>query len=80
MQHELLPFPAAFQSGKVHIADGFQYFVSQMRPHSRGSISLRSANPQHKPVIRFNYLTHPPDVTQMVGGIRKTLEMVGQPA
>lgn len=80
MQHEFLPFLADFQSGKVHIADGFQYFVSQMRPHSRGSISLRSANPQHKPVIRFNYLTDPRDVTQMVGGIRKTLEMVDQPA
>ncbi|MCF7531015.1 GMC family oxidoreductase [Pseudomonas petrae] len=80
MQHEFLPFLADFQSGKVHIADGFQYFVSQMRPHSRGSIALRSANPQHKPIIRFNYLTDARDVTQMVNGIRKTLQMVEQPA
>ncbi|MGF6090275.1 choline dehydrogenase [Pseudomonas sp. 18173] len=80
MQHEFLPFLADFQSGKVHIADGFQYFVSQMRPHSRGSITLRTADPRHKPVIRFNYLTDQRDVTQMVDGIRKTLEMVEQPA
>lgn len=80
MQHEFLPFLADFQSGKVHIADGFQYFVSQMRPYSRGSIALRSANPTHKPIIRFNYLTDPRDVTQMVDGIRKTLQMVEQPA
>lgn len=80
MQHEFLPFLADFQSGKVHIADGFQYFVSQMRPHSRGSITLRSADPRHKPVIRFNYLTDQRDVTQMVQGIRKTLQMVEQPA
>jgi len=80
MQHEFLPFLADFQSGKVHIADGFQYFVSQMRPHSRGNITLRSADPRHKPVIRFNYLTDERDVTQMVQGIRKTLQMVEQPA
>lgn len=80
MQHEFLPFLADFQSGKVHIADGFQYFVSQMRPHSRGSITLRTADPRHKPVIRFNYLTDQRDVTQMVDGIRKTLQMVEQPA
>ncbi|EKR9385050.1 MULTISPECIES: choline dehydrogenase [Raoultella] len=80
MQHEFLPFLADFQSGKVHIADGFQYFVSQMRPYSRGSVSLRSADPRQKPVIRFNYLSDKRDITEMIQGIRKTLEMVHQPA
>ncbi|WP_448956238.1 GMC family oxidoreductase [Labrys neptuniae] len=80
MQHEFLPFLADFQSGKVTISDGFQYFVSQMRPYSRGRISLKSANPADKPAIRFNYLTDKRDEAEMVAGIRKTLEMVDQPA
>ncbi|WP_179403296.1 GMC family oxidoreductase [Burkholderia guangdongensis] len=80
MQHEFLPFLADFQSGKVTISDGFQYFVSQMRPYSRGSVSLKSANPAHKPMIRFNYLTDGRDTAEMVDGIRKTLDMVAQPA
>lgn len=80
MQHEFLPFLADFQSGKVTISDGYQYFVSQMRPYSRGRISLKSADPAAKPSIRFNYLADGRDVAEMVDGIRKTLEMASQPA
>lgn len=80
MQHEFLPFLADFQSGKVTISDGFQYFVSQMRPHSRGRVSLKSADPANKPAIRFNYLTDDRDLGEMVNGIRRTLEMTNQVA
>ncbi|MDB5550735.1 MAG: choline dehydrogenase [Rhizobium sp.] len=80
MQHEFLPFLADFQSGKVTISDGFQYFVSQMRPYSRGRIGLKSANPASKPSIRFNYLTDRRDITEMIDGTRKTLQMANQPA
>ena len=80
MQHEFLPFLADFQSGKVNIADGFQYFVSQMRPYSRGSVFLKSADPKAKPAIHFNYLTDRRDAAEMVAGIRRTLEMANQSA
>ena len=80
MQHEFLPFLADFQSGKVSISDGFQYFVSQMRPYSRGRVSLKTSDPAAKPAIRFNYLTDPRDVDEMVAGIRRTLDMARQPA
>jgi choline dehydrogenase len=51
-----------------------------MRPYSRGSISLKSADPSKKPAVRFNYLTDARDITEMVAGIRRTLEMAAQPA
>jgi len=79
-QHEFLPFLADFQSGKVTIADGFQYFVSQMRPHSRGCVMLKSANPAQKPAIHFNYLQDERDTQEMIHAIRRTLEIVNQPA
>jgi choline dehydrogenase len=78
MQHEFLGFLADFQDGKVTLGDGFQYFVSQMRPYSRGRIRLKSADPAAHPAIHFNYLDDPRDVTEMVDGIKRTREMAAQ--
>lgn len=80
MQHEFLPFLADFQSGKVHISDGFQYFVSQMRPYSRGSVKLRSPDSRVHAAVSFNYLADSRDTKEMVSGIRKTMDMANQKA
>ena len=40
---------------------GFQAHVGPMRSKSRGSVTLRIADPKAKPVIRFNYMSHPDD-------------------
>ncbi|MBS0563279.1 MAG: choline dehydrogenase [Proteobacteria bacterium] len=80
LQHEFLPFLADFQSGKVALGDGFQYFLSQMRPHSRGSIRLKSANPAAKPALSFNYFDDRRDMVEMIDGVRKTLEIASQSA
>ena len=80
LQHEFLPLLADFQDGKVTLGDGFQYFVSQMRPDSRGHIRLKSANPKDKPAIYFNYLAAAKDVEEMVRGIRITRDMARQAA
>ncbi len=78
LQHEFLPFLADFQDGKVVLGDGFQYFVSQMRPFSRGTIRLVSADPRVHPSIIFNYLDDPRDITEMIAGIKLTREMARQ--
>ncbi len=80
LQHEFQPFLADFQSGKVVLGDGFQYFISQMRPHSRGSIRLKSNNPSVKPALSFNYFDSRRDMIEMIEGVRKTLDIVGQQA
>jgi choline dehydrogenase len=80
MQHEFLPFLADFQSGKVHISDGFQYFVSQMRPFSRGRVTLKSPDFRQKAAISFNYLADRRDTEEMIHGIRKTMKMADQGA
>jgi choline dehydrogenase len=80
LQHEFLPFLADFQSGKVVLGDGFQYFTSQMRPFSRGSIRMKSNNPNQKPALSFNYFEDRRDMTEMIDGVRKTLEMACQQA
>jgi choline dehydrogenase len=78
MQHEFLGFLADFQDGRVTLGDGFQYFVSQMRPYSRGRIRLKSKDPRAHPAIHFNYLDDQRDVKEMVDGIKRTREMAQQ--
>jgi choline dehydrogenase len=78
MQHEFLGFLADFQDGRVILGDGFQYFVSQMRPYSRGRIRLKSADPKAHPAIHFNYLDDQRDVKEMVDGIKRTRDMAAQ--
>ncbi|KAF2368325.1 Glucose-methanol-choline oxidoreductase C-terminal [Trinorchestia longiramus] len=42
-------------------------------PRSRGSVTLRSANPKHHPKIDPNYLSHPEDLEMLVKGIKMAL-------
>ncbi|MGI4794891.1 MAG: GMC family oxidoreductase [Janthinobacterium lividum] len=49
---------------------GFMFNFGQCRPDSRGSLTLRSADPADKPVIRANYLSHPNDQHVMLEGSR----------
>ncbi len=58
----------------------FQIHVGLMRAHSRGRVSLRSANPADPPRILVNYLKDPRDREVMRKGIRLVRELVEQPA
>ena len=78
MQHEFLPFLADFQAGRVRIGHGYQYFLSQMRPKSRGWLRLRTADPDTHPEIVFNYLNDPADAEQMLDGLDQTRDMARQ--
>jgi choline dehydrogenase len=40
---------------------GFMFNFGQCRPDSRGTLTLRSPDPDDKPVIHANYLSHPND-------------------
>jgi choline dehydrogenase-like flavoprotein len=44
--------------------------VSLVRPASRGSVRLRSANASDKPVVRANYLTESRDITALLEGLK----------
>jgi choline dehydrogenase len=51
-----------------------------MRSKSRGSVILRSPDAWDKPVIRFNYMSHPDDWTEFRHCIRLTREIFAQAA
>ncbi|MBT5433460.1 MAG: choline dehydrogenase [Alphaproteobacteria bacterium] len=62
---QLLMFPVAKPavSDDLHHAsyDGYNIHWAQLRPHARGSVTLRSSSPYDAPVIRHNYLGEPED-------------------
>jgi choline dehydrogenase len=59
---------------------GFMSYFNLSRPESRGTISLRSADPLAHPVIEPNYLSAENDLRVLRAGIRISREVVGQHA
>ena len=80
LQLEFFPMLGEFDNGRARLSDGFQYWVSLMRPESRGQVSLRSADPLAKPKIVFNYLAETSDLDQMIDGVRRVRDIVQQKA
>ncbi len=49
---------------------GFSLHVCNLRPCSRGTVTLASANPMDAPLIDPNYLAEPEDMEQMLAAVR----------
>jgi len=60
--------------------EGFSMHVCFLRPHSRGQITLHSADPHAPPRIEANYLDHPEDIDKLVLGIRQIRRIFASPA
>jgi choline dehydrogenase len=57
---------------------GFMFSACQCRPDSRGTITLRSPDPDEKPIIRANYLDAPHDRRLMVEGVKYARTLAAQ--
>jgi choline dehydrogenase len=57
---------------------GFMFSACQCRPDSRGTITLRSPDPEDKPVIRANYLEAAHDRRLMVEGVKYARKLASQ--
>jgi choline dehydrogenase len=80
IQYHFLPVAIRYDGKAAAKSHGFQAHVGPMRSKSRGSIELRSPDPADKPVIRFNYMSHPEDWEDFRHSIRLTREIFGQRA
>jgi len=59
---------------------GFMAHVCQLRPESKGYISIRSTNPSDAPLIQPNYLEAEEDRRALREGVRIAREVFAQPA
>ncbi|MGO1160908.1 choline dehydrogenase [Brucella pseudogrignonensis] len=80
IQYHFLPVAIRYDGKAAAQSHGFQAHVGPMRSKSRGSVTLRSANPREKPVIQFNYMSHEDDWADFRHCVRLTREIFGQEA
>ena len=80
MQHHFAPVAINYDGSGGFPGHGFQLHLSQMRPLSRGSVRLRSADPFAPPVIRFNHFAEEADRIEVREGLRISRELVAQRA
>ncbi len=80
LQYHFLPAAISYNGKDLATQHGFQAHVGPMRSKSRGRVSLASADPREKPVIRFNYMSHEDDWTEFRAAVRLTREIFAQPA
>ena len=57
----------------------FEVSVVLLKPRSRGTVRLRSADPAEPPAIHLPSLSDPSDVQRLVEGYRRGYEVAGRP-
>ncbi|OIQ41526.1 MAG: glucose-methanol-choline oxidoreductase [Roseobacter sp. MedPE-SWde] len=61
---------------KLHLGHGFSCHVCVLRPKSRGSVGLSSADPMAPPRIDPQFLSDPEDLAVLMKGARKTRQLM----
>ena len=80
VQIHFLPFSTDKMGEKLHPYSAFSASVCQVRPESRGSLRIKSADPMAAPEIRINYLATETDRTVNVEGLKILRKILAAPA
>ncbi len=80
IQIHFLPFSTDKMGEKLHSFSAFTASVCQLRPESRGSLRIRSADPAVPPEIRINYLATETDRTAFIEGFKILRKILAAPA
>src|SRR4051794_31155760 len=80
IQIHFIPFSTDKMGEKLHPFPGFTASVCQLRPESRGTLRIRSADPAQPPEIRINYLATETDRRAFIDGMRILRDILAKPA
>ena len=80
IQYHFLPAAMRYDGNAAFDGHGFQVHVGPNKPASRGHVRIKSADPNQKPSILFNYLKEQQDIEDWRACIRLTREIINQPA
>jgi choline dehydrogenase len=80
VQVEFVPLLGELQHGSVALENGFQYFLSLMRPTSTGRVWIDSRDPRAAPKFVFNYLATEADRQQAIAAVKAIRAMIAQRA
>ena len=76
IQLALLPSIVDNHTRNQHLGHGFTLHTTLMRPKSRGSVTLQSADPLQAPRIDPGFFTHPDDMAVALKGAQKGFEIL----
>jgi len=65
---------------KLRLGHGYSCHFCLLRPRSRGTVTLRNADPLESPAIDPNFLADPLDLEDMVAGFKLTRRLMDTPA
>jgi choline dehydrogenase len=79
---QLLAFPLTYDTAgdPPHKFPGFSVNVVLLRPASRGTVRLRSSDPNMPPAIHFNMMSNSLDRDPIVAGIKRVREICSAPS
>ncbi len=80
IQVHFLPFSTDKMGEKLHPFSGFTASVCQVRPESRGTLRIKSADPSVPPEIRINYMATETDRAANVEGLKILRKVLHAPA
>jgi choline dehydrogenase-like flavoprotein len=80
IQYHVQPLSLDKFGEPLHPFPAFTASVTNVRPTSRGALTLKSSDPSRAPAIRPNYLATPEDQRVAADSIRVTRRIVAQPA
>jgi choline dehydrogenase len=80
IQIHFIPFSTDKMGENLHPFSGFTASVCQLRPESRGSLKIRSADPSAPPEIRINYLATETDRAAFIDGLKILRNILAAPA
>ncbi len=80
LQYHIQPLSLDKFGDPLHAFPAFTISVTNVQPTSRGSLTLKSADPAAAPAIHPNYLATPEDKRVSADAIRVTRRIVAQPA
>ncbi|WP_091997625.1 GMC family oxidoreductase [Paraburkholderia lycopersici] len=80
IQFHMQPLSADKPGEGAHPFSAFTASVCQLRPYSRGSVEIRSADPLQYPAIHANYLSDARDHPVVTGGIRVGRRIAAAPS
>jgi choline dehydrogenase-like flavoprotein len=80
VQCHLLLFSADKPGGSLHPWPGMTASICQLRPESRGTLRIKSADPAAAPEIKLNYLSTEGDKHTMVQGLQLLRRIMGAQA
>ncbi|KRS13622.1 choline dehydrogenase [Roseovarius atlanticus] len=78
LQYHFGPVGFEYNGPKITLLQAFACHVDQLRPRSRGTLRLASTDPADNPDLQFNYLSDPHDLDELVEGIHRVRDLIGQ--